>query len=112
MPKKRKKTAKKKAGATPGRSKRSTKRRPAIATLPSPVVPTVALTSSAPKPTRKAQLPLLSPAARRGRDLVKFLRIHVKRPYGPRGMNAIAALGREVGHLANIELGDHGQEQS
>jgi hypothetical protein len=47
-----------------------------------------------------------SPAQRRGAELVRFLRIHAKRPYGPRGENATIALAREVAHLARLELGE------
>jgi hypothetical protein len=78
-----------------------------IATPSAPPVAAVA-TPRAPKPrpaarTRRATA---SPAQRRGADLVRFLRIHTKKPYGARGQNALVALAKEVGHLANIELGD------
>jgi hypothetical protein len=46
----------------------------------------------------------LTPAGLRGRDLVRFLRIHAKRPYGQRGEEAMRRLAVEVGHLANLEL--------
>lgn len=46
----------------------------------------------------------LTPAGLRGRDLVRFLRIHAKKPYGTRGEEAIRQLAVEVGHLANLEL--------
>lgn len=48
---------------------------------------------------------LLSPAAKRGSELVRYLRIHSKKPYGPRGERAIEKLAVEVGHLGNLELG-------
>lgn len=60
----------------------------------------------------------LTPAGLRGRDLVRFLRIHVKQPYGKRGQEAIRQLAVEVGHLGNLELntqaqaGDDGFESS
>lgn len=46
----------------------------------------------------------LTPAGLRGRDLVRFLRIHAKKPYGTRGEEAIRQLAVEVAHLANLEL--------
>lgn len=46
----------------------------------------------------------LTPAGLRGRDLVRFLRIHAKKPYGTRGEEAIRQLAVEVGHLGNLEL--------
>jgi hypothetical protein len=46
----------------------------------------------------------LTPAGLRGRDLVRFLRIHAKKPYGSRGEEAIRQLAVEVAHLANLEL--------
>ena len=46
----------------------------------------------------------MTPAARRGSELVRYLRIHLKRPYGDRGIRAIEKLAREVAHLANLEL--------
>jgi len=46
----------------------------------------------------------LTPAGLRGRDLVRFLRIHAKKPYGTRGEEAIRKLAIEVGHLGNQEL--------
>jgi hypothetical protein len=51
-----------------------------------------------------------SPAQRRGADLVRYLRIHSKHPYGERGIRAIEKLAREVAHLANLELAQrHGE---
>jgi hypothetical protein len=35
---------------------------------------------------------------------VRYLRIHLKHPYGDRGIRAIEELAREVAHLANLEL--------
>lgn len=46
----------------------------------------------------------LTPAGLRGRDLVRFLRIHSKKPYGARGEEAIRKMAVEVGHLGNAEL--------
>jgi hypothetical protein len=49
---------------------------------------------------------LLSPAERRGAELVRYLRIHSKRPYGERGERAIQTLAIEAAHLARIELAE------
>src|SRR5262245_52016973 len=57
-----------------------------------------------PRPMARTRRALATPAQRRGADLVRFLKIHVKHPYGDRGINAIARLATEVGHLANVEL--------
>ena len=46
----------------------------------------------------------LTPAGMRGRDLIRFLRIHAKKPYGKRGEEAIRQMAVEVGHLGNLEL--------
>lgn len=45
-------------------------------------------------------------AQKRGAELVRFLRIHNKTPYGHRGQSAIYALACEVGHLGRVQLGD------
>ena len=45
-----------------------------------------------------------TPAQRRGADLVRYLRIHLKRPYGDRGIRELEKLAVEVAHLANLEL--------
>lgn len=51
-----------------------------------------------------------SPAQQRGAELVRYLRIHLKHPYGERGIAAIEKLAREVAHLANLELAQrHGE---
>jgi hypothetical protein len=64
---------------------------------PSPAPP-------APRPLARMRRATATPAQRRGADLVRYLRIHVKRPYGRRGEEAIRRLAVEVGHLANLEL--------
>lgn len=46
----------------------------------------------------------LSPAGLRGRDLVRFLRIHTKHPYAKRGEEQIYLLAREVARLGLNEL--------
>lgn len=51
-----------------------------------------------------------SPAQQRGADLVRYLRIHLKHPYGKRGIAAIEKLAREVAHLANLELAQRNGE--
>jgi hypothetical protein len=43
-------------------------------------------------------------AQKRGAELVRFLRIHTKHPYGHRGQSAIYALACEVGHLGLVQL--------
>jgi hypothetical protein len=53
---------------------------------------------------------LLSPAERRGAELVRYLRIHTKRPYGPRGENAIWKMAIEAGHLARLELAERDKD--
>jgi hypothetical protein len=55
-----------------------------------------------PAPMRRARL--LTPAQKRGSELVRYLRIHTKTPYGARGQRAIVELAKEVGHLARVEL--------
>lgn len=62
------------------------------------------VTSIKPRPMARTHRRLATPAQRRGADLVRFLRIHSKRPFATRGENAIVALAREVGHLGNLEL--------
>jgi hypothetical protein len=75
---------------------------PASAPVATPEVPTPALVK--PRPTARTYRRLASPAARRGADLVRFLRVHAKRPFGRRGEEAIRRLAVEVGHLGNLEL--------
>jgi len=86
------------------RGPRST--RPAAPVTPIPIA-TPAPRTAAPvaKPARaRMSRRTLSPAAKRGVELVRYLRIHTKKPYGTRGENAIVRLAREVGHLAGLEL--------
>ncbi len=68
---------------------------------PAPAPPPVAV-----EPRRLARLHRASatPAQLLGSQLVRFLRVHAKHPYGTRGQEAIVTLAREVGHAANIEL--------
>src|SRR5688500_11572074 len=68
-------------------------------TAPTPNAPPV---PAGGKPMTRERL--LSPAAKRGAELVRYVRIHQKRPYGERGMRAIEKLAREVGHLGLTEL--------
>ena len=87
---------------------------PVVAAPVAPPAPTVKpdappvapVQASKPRPVARTRRATASPAQRRGADLVRFLRIHSKKPYGTRGENALVALAKEVGHLANIELGD------
>jgi hypothetical protein len=77
---------------------------------PEPPPPGAATTTAQPTlaPSRRVVGRLhratLTPAGLRGRDLVRFLRIHSKHPYGTRGEEAIHRLAVEVGHLGNLEL--------
>ncbi len=81
---------------------------PAPLPPPPPTPPTLPEPDPMPPPGPVARMrhATASPAQRRGAELVRFLRIHVKRPYGPRGEAANIALAREVAHLARIELGE------
>jgi hypothetical protein len=97
---------KKKAKTHSSRVTRTT--RPAV---PAPTMPASRATANispaptpAPKPSRMTRARLLSPAAKRGADLVRYLKIHAKHPYGPRGQEAIVKIAREAGHLASLEL--------
>jgi hypothetical protein len=84
------------------RGPRST--RPAAPVTPIPIA-TPAPAAPVAKPARaRMSRRALSPAAKRGVELVRYLRIHTKKPYGTRGENAIVRLAREVGHLAGLEL--------
>jgi len=58
-----------------------------------------------PRPVARYRRASMTAAQRRGADLVRFLRIHSKKPFARRGEEAIRKLAIEVGHLANIELG-------
>jgi hypothetical protein len=84
---------------------------PAAAPPPAPVMMTSAIPATPPapvvkpRPSARYRRSSLTPAARRGADLVRFLRIHSKRPFARRGEEAIQRLAVEVGHLANAELG-------
>ncbi len=103
-----KKTTKKPAKPQ-GTRKRAT--RPTVSAPATPVAsrPTTAaapaVQPSKPKPVARYRRASLTPAARRGSDLVRFLRIHAKKPFAKRGEEAIRRLAIEVGHLANVELG-------
>jgi len=98
-------------------AKATTKPKPAPVAVPAPkpepvaTAPTTPAPASTPatvksRPSARTRRATASPAARRGSDLVRYLRIHAKKPYGARGENALVALAKEVGHLGNIELGD------
>ncbi len=43
-------------------------------------------------------------ASKLGSELVRYLRIHTKHPYGRRGEQAIVDIAREAAHLGNREL--------
>jgi hypothetical protein len=87
-------------------------RRATRAAAPKPAVPAPSASATTtttpvakPRPVARTHRRSATPAAARGADLVRYLRIHLKKPYGVRGENAIVALAREVGRLGNIELG-------
>jgi hypothetical protein len=69
-----------------------------------PVATTRATTVVPPRRLARLHRATATPAQRRGADLVRYLRIHAKRPYGDRGIRALVELAQEVGHLANLEL--------
>ena len=77
-----------------------------VATAPPPAPPAAppAPAQTKPRPSARFHRRNASPAERRGADLVRYLRIHLKYPYGERGIQAIEKLAREVAHLANAEL--------
>jgi hypothetical protein len=62
--------------------------------------------ASAPSPSRPPifRARNVTEAQKRGAELVRFLRIHTKHPYGHRGQAAIYALACEVGHLGLVQL--------
>lgn len=69
------------------------------------VTPTAAPTApTLTPPQARTHRSTASPAQRRGADLVRYLRIHLKHPYGKRGEEAIRRLAVEVAHLGNAEL--------
>lgn len=84
------------------RSNRLVSAAPAPPTSPAPVAATPAPVK--PRPLARTHRATASPAQRRGADLVRYLRIHSKHPYGTRGEEAIRKLAIEVGHLGNLEL--------
>ena len=103
----------KKAKQPPRSAARAARSTPRIAspTAAASVMSTGPVTPSTPPPTRaaaprRAAGPLhrstLTPADLRGRDLVRFLRIHAKRSYGKRGEHAIYLLAREVASAATM----------
>lgn len=75
---------------------------PVPPTSPAPVA--AAPAAPKPRPLARTHRATASPAQRRGADLVRYLRIHSKHPYGTRGEEAIRKLAVEVGHLGNLEL--------
>ena len=80
-----------------------------VAAAPVPPAHTVAASAAPVAPTPKRVVgrmhrATLTPAGLRGRDLVRFLRIHTKKPYGDRGIAAIVKLAREAARLGLSEL--------
>src|SRR5438045_3574442 len=96
-------TKKPKAAAAP-----RAKRLPASTPLTTPVAAAATTTTAArvakPRPVARMRRATASPAQRRGADLVRYLRIHQKHPYGDRGIRALVTLAREVAHLGLAEL--------
>ncbi len=60
--------------------------------------------AAAPAPVAHARRRNTTPAMKLGAELVRFLRIHAKRPYKSRGEQAIVDLAKEAAHAASIEL--------
>jgi hypothetical protein len=69
---------------------------------------TTAASAKTPRPARtrnaRHRRAFLSPAAARGLDAVKYIRIHERKPYGPRGQQAIVDIVKQAAHLARVEL--------
>jgi len=104
-----------KTQSTRTRTKTRAPRRPArLPRLPArPGVPTpVAVASTgprtespaAPAPVAHAPRRNTTPAMKLGAELVRYLRIHAKHPYGPRGQQAIVDLAKQAAHAASLEL--------
>jgi hypothetical protein len=93
--------------ASPKAVKKPDTRTSAPTTVAPPPAATATTTSQRAKPRPAAaryRRASLTAAQRRGADLVRYLRIHSKKPFARRGEEAIRKLAIEVGHLANIEL--------
>lgn len=108
---KKKRTTKTGKRPTPSRARGNKRMRPrtssTVSVRPAPVTtgaPTDCVTPPRPARTHRATA---TPAQRRGADLVRYLRIHSKHPYGSRGEEAIRRLAIEVGRLGNAELGSY-----
>src|SRR5687767_13311610 len=94
-----KKAAQKGKGRHPG-SKRSPQAAPESSTVASSTITDLSTMKTAPtaktatgtRPVGRLHRSTLTPAGLRGRDLVRFLRIHAKKPYGNRGEEAIRQL--------------------
>lgn len=83
---------------------------PEVQPVPPPVTATTEpapVLTVKPRPMARTHRRLASPAQQRGADLVRYLRIHAKKPFGRRGEEAIRQLAVEVGHLGNLELNAH-----
>jgi hypothetical protein len=98
-------------------------KRPTTKPVATPAPVTTAASSPAPKaPAPKVTRPRpasarfrrasLTPAARRGLDAVRFIRIHQKRPFGKRGEQGIVDIVREAARLAARELDAAQQPQT
>lgn len=46
-----------------------------------------------------------SPAMKLGAEVVRYLRLHDKKPYGKRGEQALVEMARKAARVANVELG-------
>jgi hypothetical protein len=98
--------AKKTKTPTAPKGKRSTRPpKPASAKAAPPVTrPAAAAPATSHRVTARHHRRLLSPAAQRGLDAVKFIRIHQRRPFGKRGEQGIVDIVRQAAHLAAQEL--------
>ena len=70
---------------------------PVVAVAPTPVVSATMRPGSRVRNT--------SPAMKLGAEVVRYLRLHDKKPYGKRGEQALVEMARNAAHVANVELG-------
>ena len=96
---------------TATKAKTTGKARPVeTSAAPAPVTPDVAVTTTATsQPTPSAPKPALmrtrlrTPAQKVVAELIRFLKIHEKKPYGPRGQKAILELAQRATREAQQE---------
>lgn len=108
---KKKRTTKTGKRPTPSRARGAKRMRPRtlskVSVRPGPATTSPPTQGVTPPRTARTYRATAAPAQRRGADLVRYLRIHSKHPYGSRGEEAIRCLAIEVGHLGNAELGSY-----